>query len=1012
MSQPSLPPRPQRNNASATKNDTPLVPPRPVRKTDPSPDREGATRSPFNLPPTSLSNKPQVTKRTSQELPRRPPSVSLPTLGQEGAEYSSFDELPAEAHGVSASEEPGEQTRNVAVDLPMYQPKASVPQATATKNIQKIRDTDSTQAALAGIGRSKPADDVHKLPPGDASPSGVARVTSNIKRAPSAEPPNVLRTKASFNRSTSSLQPLDRTTSRPGSLFGGDDHEHGIPVIGQQVPLLAMAGDVQAPTPSGGSSVHSPGIGFFNDGSVRSHQRKRSSRQEFGPPDSYGIRHDADHADQFEREWVRKHPEEAAKEGYHLHLPKPESALSSEQLNRIVRESDSGAGVSPGTPGEDEAMEEYLSRMSSPNVPLAQRKKRASSGSVPPESPLRKNFSNRLHPSDAAAVEDSPKRASKSYHYESDTDHEHEHYDGTPILAADELMKRPSSAFMHAAVVPEPHADDDYYDSDHARSRRRSMDTSRPSSRPSSVHGNLQGYAGGSLHRFISREEEHHSGVGTPLAEIEEYEPLFPEGEDGKKAQQKKTKARPDLAAMHHFPSQDVWEDTPSSLQYSATVSTPELERQQEALEAEKAAVSTASTFETPEQETARRAANDADMTSDKKTYIKPHFKPGVLEDHRPTAHRFPSSDVWEDTPSSMYATTTVSTPEEEESQARAPAARPSIPARPAKNSRLAQEVPVDEQETSPTKTRAPSIPDKPKPSIPARPQRTSRSEQEGAPLDQSTSAGGDEAIKSPPAPKAKPAVPARPTGSKIAALQSGFMNDLNNRLKLGPQGPPPKKDEVAVEEDSSTEKQPLADARKTRARGPPRRKPAASPAADRKSSLTFAMSPLITCWTIDETDELKVQTENKENKDPNATEVEKAIEENEKVNTDSAAPAEEGDHSAAQAAASEIAKSPDPIEAAGRHSNAAADLQAALAEAGAGPAPSLSLGGPELSNATLPSTAQVDKDEDVQTGETEISTIQSPSSGNEEHVTVLQGAKAVEDGDGDVVEKHAQEAS
>ncbi|KAF7187828.1 hypothetical protein HII31_10728 [Pseudocercospora fuligena] len=999
MSQPIVPPRPQRNNASAAptalKNDTPLVPPRPVRKTDPSPDREGATRSPFNLPPTSLSNRSQVTKRTSQELPRRPPSVSLPTLGQEGAEYSSFDQLPAEAQGVSTSDEAGEQTRNVAVDLPMHQPKASVPQSTATKNIQKVTDTDSTQAALAGIGRSKPADDVHKLPPGDASPSRVSRVTSNTKRAPSTEPPNILRTKASFNRSTSSLQPLERTTSRPGSLYGGDDHEHGIPVIGQQVPLLAMAGDVQAPTPGSGSSVHTPGIGFFNDGSARSHQRKRSSRQEFGPPDSYGIRHDADHADQFEREWVRKHPEEAAKEGHYMHLPKPESALSSEQLNRIVRESDSGAGVSPGTPGEDEAMEEYLSRMSSPNVPLAQRKKRASSGSVPPESPLRKTFSNRLHPSDAA-VEDSPRRSSKTYHYESDTDHEHEHYDGTPILAADELMKRPSSAFMHAAVVPEPHADDDYYDSDHAQSRRKSMDTSRPSSRPSSVHGNMQGYAGGSLHRFISREEEHHSGVGTPLEEIEEYEPLFPEGEEGKKAQQKKMKARPDLAAMHHFPSQDVWEDTPSSLQYSATVSTPELERQQEALEAEKAAASTASTFETPEQEIARRAANDADMTSDKKTYIKPQFKPGILEEHRPTAHRFPSSDVWEDTPSSMYATTTVSTPDEEESQASATAGRPSIPARPAKNSRLAQEVPADEQETSPTKTRAPSIPDKPKPSIPARPQRTSRSEQEGAPLDKSISAGSDEAVKSPPVLKAKPAVPARPTGSKIAALQSGFMNDLNNRLKLGPQGPPPKKEEVAVEEE--TEKQPLADARKTRARGPPRRKPAASPSADRKTSLTFAMSPLITCWTIDETDELKVQTEDKENKDPNVAQAEEAIEENERVNTESAAPAEEVDHSAAQAAASEIAKSPDPIEAAGRHSNAAADLQAALAEAGAGPAPPLSLGSPELSKVTSPTTAQIGKDEDVQTGETEITTTQS--SGKEEHTTVLQGAKAAEEGD------------
>lgn len=348
MSTPIVPPRPQRNSqhhaGHAGKTDTtttPLVPPRPVRKTDPTPDHEA--RSPLNFPPTAMARS-QVSKRTSQELPRRPPSVSLPTLGHEGEEYSSFDHLPAEAqvHASSstttAEDAGGEQTRNVAADLPMHQPRASVPQSTATKNIQKVTDTDSISAAAAGIGRARPADDVHKLPPGDASPSRLSRVTSNNpRRAPSTEPPNALRAKASFNRSSSSLQPLERTTSRPGSLYGGDDAEHGIPEIGKQVPLLAMAGDVQMPTPGPGvSSVHAPGIGFFNDGSSRSHHRKRSSRHEFGPPDSYGIRHDQDHQDQFEREWVKKHPEEAAKEGYYNYLPKPETALSSEQLNRIV----------------------------------------------------------------------------------------------------------------------------------------------------------------------------------------------------------------------------------------------------------------------------------------------------------------------------------------------------------------------------------------------------------------------------------------------------------------------------------------------------------------------------------------------------------------------------------------------------------------------------------------------------------------------------------------------------
>lgn len=279
-------------------------------------------------------------RRTSQDLPRRPPSVSLPDLGHEGDEYSSFDQLPPEAHGVSVEkDEDNEQTRNVAADLPMHQPRASVPQSTATKNISKVTDTDSTTAAGLGIGRARPADDVHKLPPGDASPSRVTRVTGSTRRAPSTEPPNILRTKASFNRSTPTLG-LERQTSRPGSVYG-DDAEHGIPEIGQQIPLNRFAGDAQAPTPGGGQSAHAPGIGFFNDGSTK-HHKKRHSRQEFLTHDSYGLEHDENHADQFEKEWMKKHPQEAAKEHYSRHLPRPETAMTSDQLNRLIHSSDSG----------------------------------------------------------------------------------------------------------------------------------------------------------------------------------------------------------------------------------------------------------------------------------------------------------------------------------------------------------------------------------------------------------------------------------------------------------------------------------------------------------------------------------------------------------------------------------------------------------------------------------------------------------------------------------------------
>lgn len=345
MSTPIVPPRPQRTQAahSAAKTDSPLVPPRPVRKTDPSPDREGYARSPLNGPPVAMVPK-QVRPRTSQDLPGRPPSVSLPDIGREGEEYASFDLLPPEAHGVSveAAASNNEQMKSVSPDLVMHQPKASLPQSSATKQISNVTGTDSIQAAAAGIGSARPADDVHKLPPGELNSAiPLARVTSATndsgRRPPSTD--FALRSKASFTRSTPNLQPLERTTSRPGSIHGGDDREHGIPEIGRQVPLLHMAGDVQMPTLPG-QSIHVPGIGFFNDGSNKGHIRKRSSRHEFGPPDSYGLHHGQQ--DQFEKEWVRKHPTEAAKEEFYTHLPRPQTALTSDQLNKLVHQSELG----------------------------------------------------------------------------------------------------------------------------------------------------------------------------------------------------------------------------------------------------------------------------------------------------------------------------------------------------------------------------------------------------------------------------------------------------------------------------------------------------------------------------------------------------------------------------------------------------------------------------------------------------------------------------------------------
>lgn len=476
--------------------------------------------------------------------------------------------------------------------------------------------------------------------------------------------------------------------------------------------------------------------------------------------------------------------------------------------------------------------------------------------------------------------------------------------DGIPILASDEVIKRPGSAFMQPAVPPEPHHDDDYYESDQGRpdSRRSSLRVpSRPSSRPNSMHGD---YHGGNLYRFMSHEEHHGSGMGTPLEEIEEYEPLFPEDEKSQAKPKPKALTRPGLE-HHHFPSQDVWEDAPSSVHYSTTVETPE------PLPAQKAVApppSGAAVFETPEQERKRKELSPDDMSSDSKTFAKPHFKAGVQEEmHRPGVQRFPSQDIWEDTPDSMRLVTTVSGPQMDEVQsppderpttsaiptsqddgeARATTGfspvmrRPSVPSRPHRRSKLAEEITSELQEgkgrevpdlglqkqISPDKAKAPAIPDRPKPTVPARPARTSRSAQnEGAPLAKSISGDEQAVVDSAPTAKAKPAVPARPGGEKIAALKSGFMADLNNRLKLGPSAAAPKVKEPEPEVSEEAQAAPLADSRKGRTRGPARRKPAASPSAAASASadqpLSFSMSTPLTLWSIDESDQLQVPGE------------------------------------------------------------------------------------------------------------------------------------------------------
>lgn len=163
------------------------------------------------------------------------------------------------------------------------------------------------------------------------------------------------------------------------------------------------------------------------------------------------------------------------------------------------------------------------------------------------------------------------------------------------------------------------------------------------------------------------------------------------------------------------------------------------------------------------------------------------------------------------------------------------------------------------------------------KPVIPPRPARPPRpvkkgslNGSEGAPLTTVSSAssarslfeaGGPDAAAAAKA-KPKPPVPARPIGSKIAALQGGFLSELNKKLKIGPSAPPPK--EEPQEEDVVTAQPPapLADARKGRARGPQRRAPARAAAAPKDTSihamkattpptLSLSFSTPMTVWEV-----------------------------------------------------------------------------------------------------------------------------------------------------------------
>ncbi len=319
--------------------DVPKIPPRPGRRAadqSRSPNRDSFPRSPLNDVPLSmnLGNKSGSLYANNNEsgstldLPRRPPSVSLPSIGQEGSEYADIDFYEAEdsTPDQGNGEKQPEQTRNVGSDLPLHAPRPSFSSSNAKARVSAVTRTDSNQAAAIGFGKA-------------------STPLSNDDKNPQSRP---LKSSTSFNRTESSA-----STERPGSQAG--DSDHGIPEIGQRVPMHPDAGDVQAPSPSPYPQTFPSGIGFHNDGRQKPgkhHDRTRSGKEVFhGPPGSYGLHgHGVPHTDSFEKAWYDKHPDALVREENGLYGPgiggsRGEWALSSDDLNKIVRQTASrGAG--------------------------------------------------------------------------------------------------------------------------------------------------------------------------------------------------------------------------------------------------------------------------------------------------------------------------------------------------------------------------------------------------------------------------------------------------------------------------------------------------------------------------------------------------------------------------------------------------------------------------------------------------------------------------------------------
>jgi hypothetical protein len=225
----------------------------------------------------------------------------MPGVGEEGQEYAAaIEELGSSPEVSRRGSGSPEQTRSVGEDVKLHAPKPTVPAASAKQRVATVTRTDSDRAASFGIGRPSSDEQFH---------AGA----------------RTLKKKASTTSQLSHHSELHT------------DDEHGIPEIGQRVPMLSYAGDVQAPSPA---PPRAPSVDSTR--STRHHTRRTSSRNGFYdlPPGSYGLHgHGVESTDKLEKAYYEKHPDVYQKEHYTpLHDRVKDYSMSREDLNKIVRD--------------------------------------------------------------------------------------------------------------------------------------------------------------------------------------------------------------------------------------------------------------------------------------------------------------------------------------------------------------------------------------------------------------------------------------------------------------------------------------------------------------------------------------------------------------------------------------------------------------------------------------------------------------------------------------------------